>query len=949
MTDAYQGNPFASQPQLGNAPPPVKANPKPETGYDKALKVARSAPAYTNPDLLDRLTDSAMVGLAPDLAGWGTRLETEIANATGQKTEWTPEEMQRATYTAQKEALAKYAKDHPNKSKVADVFGWFLTPGLSAVDKKLAQAGVRPVLRAMGIGAAVGGAAGYGYAEGNPTERLKAVPQGAAFGEGLGATFHGAGNLVSGFASKLAPAVEDVAGRVSRLLAPAEKKPELRAEAAKTQARQYTKGVLGDEGQARLKAHVDEGRGETAGEVGGRRSEAELHRIAQHDEQVSERLESKVTARNRAAGDRVAKTVATAGGLDSDSIVGDFRTANKARRATAGPLYEKFYGHGGVDSPELEKFAETPQGQKAIKTAVDLIKGEHGDPYKEGLLASEVPLMMMAGDRAEPHTAIDPVTGEPKKISREDAIKLARSQGFAHPAEFERQKPSLTAKGWDYVKRGLDDQLEEFRDKTTGKLDLSSPRARVIMGLRTELRDALIDPSKPHGPDAAAAFKAGGDAPRQEEAFGRAKSLMAHDVPDHKFDEAWGQMDDEQHQALKAGVANMARDAAQAGPTEVRKLIQSWREEPHVRYKLDKMFGKEGTDKIIEAMESESRLIASGKRLTPQFNPSEGGKAKHAGSAMWHIGLSLLAGHPLRPGFYSLMHFLRGMQEASQAIGGGDQAMMREVGELLSKSPKDLAAELEKDGDTPEFAQKVNEFLDKIRNTPELMEQIHTGAGRVGGRIAGKVSSENANESRYDQTEGATVGQPQKGVYDDNPFANLKPGQQTSPPSEKQASPSSGQTPDIYDAIGGQEWSGEGPAPKSIDGAVGPSQIRPETAERYGLDPDRLSDPAYAEYAKKAIINHISMLPNVQGDPARIAVGYFSGEGNIAPQDSDTPFLHDRPDGNGKMVSAYVSDVLKRMGLPVNFAVDRWHEFRGGGDDFEHDLIAASTEASGGL
>lgn len=118
---------------------------------------------------------------------------------------------------------------------------------------------------------------------------------------------------------------------------------------------------------------------------------------------------------------------------------------------------------------------------------------------------------------------------------------------------------------------------------------------------------------------------------------------------------------------------------------------------------------------------------------------------------------------------------------------------------------------------------------------------------------------------------------------------------------------------DIYSAIGGQEWSGKGPAPTSVNGAVGPSQIEPATAVQYGLDPTKLGDPVYAQHAKQVIIDHISALPNVQGDPARIAVGYFSGPGNIAPLGSPTPYIRDSQDGNGKSVSSYVADIQGRL------------------------------------
>lgn len=129
-----------------------------------------------------------------------------------------------------------------------------------------------------------------------------------------------------------------------------------------------------------------------------------------------------------------------------------------------------------------------------------------------------------------------------------------------------------------------------------------------------------------------------------------------------------------------------------------------------------------------------------------------------------------------------------------------------------------------------------------------------------------------------------------------------------------------GQTPtgspavqDISRAIGQQEWHGKGPAPTSVNGAIGPSQITPDTAQQYGLDPTKLNDPVYAQRARDLIIGKLAALPNVQGDASRVAVGYFSGPGNIAPVGSPTPYIHDAADGTGKKTSAYVADVLSRL------------------------------------
>ena len=124
------------------------------------------------------------------------------------------------------------------------------------------------------------------------------------------------------------------------------------------------------------------------------------------------------------------------------------------------------------------------------------------------------------------------------------------------------------------------------------------------------------------------------------------------------------------------------------------------------------------------------------------------------------------------------------------------------------------------------------------------------------------------------------------------------------------------QTPAISSAILGQESGNNANAHTSIDGAIGQAQITPGTFKQYALPGEDINNPADNLAVHNRIISDLSDKAN--GDPARIAVGYFSGPGNIAPSDSPTPYKNDTKDGNGKSVSSYVSDVMGRM--PVQTA-----------------------------
>lgn len=121
---------------------------------------------------------------------------------------------------------------------------------------------------------------------------------------------------------------------------------------------------------------------------------------------------------------------------------------------------------------------------------------------------------------------------------------------------------------------------------------------------------------------------------------------------------------------------------------------------------------------------------------------------------------------------------------------------------------------------------------------------------------------------------------------------------------------------DIYSAIYAQE-SGSGSNPStSVTGARGGMQIQPATFAQYAKPGENIDNPADNQAVGKRIIDDLSA--KAGGDPARIAVGYFSGPGNIAPPGSPTPWKVDKADPTGKTVSSYVADVTRRLGVSAS-------------------------------
>lgn len=115
----------------------------------------------------------------------------------------------------------------------------------------------------------------------------------------------------------------------------------------------------------------------------------------------------------------------------------------------------------------------------------------------------------------------------------------------------------------------------------------------------------------------------------------------------------------------------------------------------------------------------------------------------------------------------------------------------------------------------------------------------------------------------------------------------------------------------LFKAIYGQEsGSGANPATSSA-GARGGMQIIPSTFAAYARPGESIDNPTDNLVVGRRIIEDLYNRAN--GDPGRVAVGYFSGPANIAPLAFKSPWREDRTDTNGKSTSGYVSDVLQRL------------------------------------
>ncbi|MGG1947111.1 hypothetical protein AB1286_33165 [Trinickia sp. NRRL B-1857] len=142
------------------------------------------------------------------------------------------------------------------------------------------------------------------------------------------------------------------------------------------------------------------------------------------------------------------------------------------------------------------------------------------------------------------------------------------------------------------------------------------------------------------------------------------------------------------------------------------------------------------------------------------------------------------------------------------------------------------------------------------------------------------------------------------------PYAGVDAAGNPVPVTNRTAAANQGSTPAAAPTLPGifaqQESSGGKTAPDN------PYQIQQATFNRFAQPGESWGNPADRSAVAQRVL--ASYDQKYGGDLGRIATAYFSGEGNVAPAGSPTPFIKNTADASGKTVASYVGDILGRAG-----------------------------------
>jgi hypothetical protein len=466
----------------------------------------------------------------------------------------------------QRENAEIYRQNNPYLGAGMEVAGGLVTGGPALARGGAAVAGATPSAgRTVATAAGMGAAQGAGQGEGLE-DRLTGAGVGAALGAGMAAIAPLAIRIGGGAIGKAmqATGLANDDATASRLLLKALEDD----------------GMTPRQAVERLTAWQREGaKPETLFDIGGENTRRLARAAAGRTGPGTDRAVTMLAERQADQAGRVAGDVQQHLGQNADDFFTQRSDLLQKRAQDAAPLYEKAFDRDVQMTPELNAALQSPRIRQGLERGRQIQRDENTARVLRG--------------------------EDPIKID-DQAIRIGQD-GLPEVIAVPRMRTL------DAAKRGLDDLLEAYRDKTTGRLVLDG-EGRAI----EEIRSAMVSALDKANPDYAAARAAWGGPTGSMDAMARGRTIFSmRDAETAKLAaEARKNPGDAEFFRLGVAQAIQERVAQGADGTDAVKAIFG---SPAKRALLRASFPDQASyDAFVGAMRREAAMYKNGQFVNPR-------------------------------------------------------------------------------------------------------------------------------------------------------------------------------------------------------------------------------------------------------------------------------------------------------------------------------------------
>jgi hypothetical protein len=345
--------------------------------------------------------------------------------------------------------LKAFQEQAPIASTLAEFTGGFATAPAKLATSLVKQTLPQTIKTGAATGAGYGGLAGIGHAEGGAAERV----EGGLFGAGAGGALGALLPIAIVAAGKVGGKVADFAGlrnveeSAKNQILRAMERDNITPEDALVRYNNWRMRGAKPEALFELGGENLKGLARAAYSIpsAARQEATELLRTRQEGPQID--VGGVPVRMGGGQSTRVAADLKTALGQTGEELYPTMQAIITKRAQDAAPLYDEAYLSVNVTNETLDALIKRPSMKAALARAYRIAAEEGRDPADLGI-------------------SWDQLTGEANLV----------------------KTPSMQT--WDYVKRGLDDVIEQYRDPVTGRLRLDES-GRAIDATRTAMRNEL--------------------------------------------------------------------------------------------------------------------------------------------------------------------------------------------------------------------------------------------------------------------------------------------------------------------------------------------------------------------------------------------------------------------------------------------------------------------------
>lgn len=500
------------------------------------------------------LTGQLMRGVS---FGWSD----EIAGLAGGIADFTKGKGFKAGYdrakTQANEDLKAYEEENPVTSATAQIVGGLgsMSPvaGFAAAPTLAGRA-----VQGARVGAPMGAVAGAGGAEGDAVDVAQAAATGGVLGAGVGAAL---------------PAVTQGIAAGARHGANA-----LGLRPAPAVAREKMAAMLARDGVTpqQMLARIDDGAGakpEMLMDLGGEATRRGVRVALGRPGEASSRGTQALTERHAGQGERLADDLTRLSGVDD--FAGTMRALERQRSAASAPLYRQaFDDPSPVWNERIQQFIDSPEARQGLRQGLmiqrreALASGQRFDPRSYGVTGF--------------NEAGEPIIAGTPNLRTLDAIK-----------------------------RGMDDMLEQYRDKTTGRLVLDEA-GRAL----NSVRRAYVQEVDAAAPEVYRQARAAWSGPSQARDAMEAGRGIFNRRPEQIRDRL-GTMSEGEREFFRAGAVRALRDRIEATP-DGADAVRRFFDTPRKREALAAAFPSEASFRAFErAMQRETAMLRNARFVSP--------------------------------------------------------------------------------------------------------------------------------------------------------------------------------------------------------------------------------------------------------------------------------------------------------------------------------------------